>query len=116
LSGTVGDRKRLIRVTAGNLRNHSITIHGHYDFFPADCIGPPKKSRAGQTRPIEIVLEGLNKTIETDIGTDAKTGKPRRIFRGRKWAREFFEHHRIRTGYVLHAVTLGERHSPRLQD
>ncbi len=109
MSGTVGDCKRLIRVTAGNLRNNSISIAGHYDFFPPDCIGPPKKSRTGKTRPIEIVLDGLNKTVETDIGTDAKTGKPRRILRGRWWAREFFQHHRIQSDDVLYLEKIATR-------
>jgi hypothetical protein len=33
MSGTVADKKRLIRLTAGNLKNNSISIAGHYDFI-----------------------------------------------------------------------------------
>ena len=35
------------------------------------------------TRGIEIFLDGLGETIATEIGTNAKTGKPRGFFRGR---------------------------------
>lgn len=102
MSGTVADRKRLLRVTAGNLRNSHIYVSGHFDFFPPECIGSPRKSRNGNGHTgIEIFLDGLNQTVETDIGTDARTGKPRRFFRGRTWVREFFEHHDIKTGDVL---------------
>lgn len=106
LSGTVQDKKRLFKVTAGNLRNHHIYINGHYDFFPKDCIGGPSKPAIA---PMEIHLEGLNRTIQTDIGSDARTGVPRRFFRGRAWVREFFEHHKIRTGSVLALERLAPR-------
>ena len=39
VSGTVAERKRLLRVTAGNLRQYHIYINGHYDFFPKDAVG-----------------------------------------------------------------------------
>ncbi len=107
MSGTVAERKRLIRVTAGNLRNSHIYITGHYDFFPRDCIGGSDRSDKG--RPISIRLEGLNRIIETDIARDLKTGKPRREFRARKWVREFFERHGIQTGDVLAIEKVGER-------
>ena len=101
MSGTVADKKRLLRVTAGNLRNNHLYVNGHYDFFPEDCIGPPKKPTNRNAGTIEIVLEGLNRTAATDIGTEAKSGKPRRFFRGRRWVKDFFKHHGIKTGDVL---------------
>ena len=109
MSGTVADRKRLFRVTAGNLRQSHLYIHGHYDFFPADCVGASRKSANGNGAPISILLTGLGKTIETDIGTDAKSGKPRRFFRGRAWMRQFYEHHNIKTGDVIAMQRLGQR-------
>ncbi|MCJ7544070.1 MAG: DNA cytosine methyltransferase [Phycisphaerae bacterium] len=108
MSGTVAERKRLIRVTAGNLRNSHIYITGHYDFFPNDCIGSSRRS-GGNGKPISIQLEGLNRTVRTDIASDGATGKPRRLLRGRSWVREFFEHHRIHTGDVLALERIGER-------
>jgi len=107
VSGTVAERKRLIRVTAGNLRNSHIYITGHYDFFPTDCIGGSCRSERGM--PVRIRLDGLNITIETDIPRDANTGKPRREFRARKWVREFFRHHDTHTGDVLAIEKVGER-------
>jgi len=107
VSGAVGEKKRLIRVTAGNLRNSHIYITGHYDFFPGDCIGGSRRSEKAE--PIKIWLEGLNRTVETDIARDAKTGRPRQVFRKRKWVREFFEHHGIQTGDVLALEKVGDR-------
>ena len=109
MSGTVADRKRLFRVTAGNLRQNHLYVHGHYDFFPADCIGASRKSANGNGVAIRVILEGLGETIETDIGSDAGTGKPRRFFRGRTWVRRFYEYHNIKTGDVLAMERLGKR-------
>lgn len=103
MSGTVADRKRLLRVTAGNLRNNHLYVTGHLDFFPPGCVGGARKDagRNGNGAGIQVFLAGLNRVVETDIGCDARTGKPRGFFRGRTWVREFFEHHRIKTGDVL---------------
>ncbi len=109
MSGTVAERKRLIRVTAGNLRNSHIYITGHWDFFPQDCFGDANLVSGHPGRPIAIRLDGMRRTIETDIATDAKTGKPRREFRARTWVREFFERHNIRPGDVLALERIGER-------
>ncbi len=109
MSGTVAEKKRLFRVTAGNLRQNHLYVNGHYDFFPKDCIGPSRKSLKAGGGEIEIFLEGLNETIQTDIGTDAKTGKPRGFFRGRKWVGKYFAHHGIKTGDVLALERTGKR-------
>jgi hypothetical protein len=103
VSGTVATRKRLLRITAGNLRNSHIYIAGHYDFFPQNCIGAPSRrgSAAKNWATIRIFLVGLNRTVETDIGTESDSGKPRRMFRGRRWVREFFQKHDIKPGDVL---------------
>ena len=37
MSGDVSNRKRLIAVTGGNIRNDHIYFSGHYDFFPKEC-------------------------------------------------------------------------------
>lgn len=109
MSGTVADKKRLFRVTAGNLRQNHLYVHGHYDFFPRNCIGPSRKLANGNGATISIHLDGLRETIETDIGCDATTGKPRRFFRGRTWVRLFYEYHDIKTGDVLALERLGPR-------
>lgn len=111
MSGSAADRKRLIRVTEGNLKHSHLYVTGHYDFFPADCIGGNRRNRAadGHGTDIEILLDGLNLTVETDIGCDARTGEPRRFFRGRTWVRQFFKHHEIKTGDVLAIQRIGNR-------
>jgi DNA (cytosine-5)-methyltransferase 1 len=111
LSGTVADKKRLLRVTAGNLRQNHIYVTGHHDFFPDDCIGASSKSDDGDGRgvPIVITLDGLNKSVKTDIGSDPRTGKPRRHFRDRSWVREFFEQHEIQAGDLLAIERRGKR-------
>ncbi len=96
-----------MHVTAGNLRNSHLYVNGHYDFFPSDCIGGAKRSADGAT--IDIHLDGLDRTIRTDIGVDAKTGKPRGFFRTRGWVRQFFGHHEVKPGTVLALERLSER-------
>jgi hypothetical protein len=80
---TAQDRKRLIHVTDGNIRNSHVSAAGLRDFLPVDCYGGAKRTNTQAVKPIQIQLAGLNKTIETDIGTDPKTGIPRRHFRAR---------------------------------
>lgn len=108
LNEVIGDNKRLIQVTGGNLRNRHIYITGHHDFFPDDCYGAPN-ARGTKGVPIAITLNGLGKTIETDIARDAKTGKPRREFRTRSWVKAFFDRHGIVAGDWLCLEKLGER-------
>jgi len=102
-----GRHRRLIRVTAGNLGNDHIYITGLHDFFPADAIGGADKSKAG--KPVTIELDGLTRTVRTDIPRDKKTGRPRRHFRARRWAREFFSHHGVMPGDVLSLERTGRR-------
>jgi DNA (cytosine-5)-methyltransferase 1 len=102
-------KKRLLVVTPGNVRQNHLYVRKLYDFFPADCVGPSRKRTNGNGSHIEIWLDGLNESIETDIGTNAKTGVPRGFFRGRKWVRQFFEHHRIHAGDRLALERLGTR-------
>ena len=63
MSGTVADKKRLLRVTSGNLKNNHLYINGHFDFFPQDCIGPSKASKR-KNGNIEIFLEGIFLEVE----------------------------------------------------
>jgi len=103
------DDKLLIDVTAGNVRNNHISIAGHYSFFPRDVLGKARRSPGGTGKPIFIHLTGLDKTVETDIGSEARTGKPRRQFRGRKWVREFFRYHQVQPGDQLELQQTGDR-------
>jgi DNA (cytosine-5)-methyltransferase 1 len=101
------DTKRLLQVTAGNVRHSHVYVNGHYDFFPLDCIGGARRSADSKT--INIQLDVLDRTVRTDIGRDAKTGKPRGFFRARGWVRQFFEHHDVKPGAFLALERLSER-------
>ena len=59
MSGAVAERKRLVRVTAGNIRNSHIYITGHLDFFPSDCLGGSRRNGNGTARSIRIHLAGM---------------------------------------------------------
>ena len=102
------DQRRLISVTAGNLRNNHLYLSAIRDFFPRDCVGGAKRSAKAKTG-IEIALDGLSETISTDVGSDPRTGKPRGYFRGRTWVRRFFHYHGVREGTVLSIDRLSER-------
>jgi hypothetical protein len=65
-----------IPLTGGNIRNCHVSVTRLRDFLPADVFGAAKKKN-GLGRPVAIHLEGLNSTVETDVGRDAKTGRPR---------------------------------------
>jgi len=102
-------KKRLIHVTDGNIGQNHITVTGLFDFLPKDCIGPSRRTNGQTGTPIRIELDGLGETIETDIGSDRKSGKPRHHFRGRWWVKRFFQHHGVRSGDVLELERLEER-------
>ena len=58
------------------------------DFFPPDVFGSSSKAK-GLGVPITLKAAGLLEPVKTDIPTDAKTGKPRWIFRKRTWVKRF---------------------------
>jgi DNA (cytosine-5)-methyltransferase 1 len=96
MSGVVSDRKRLLNVTGGNCRNHTLSVAGHRDFFPR-----------GDGFRIELV--GLNRAVETGLPIDGRTGRPRATLRGRAWVRDFFDRHRIAPGDVIALERLDDR-------
>lgn len=111
MSVAVTDKKRLIRVTAGNIRQSHIYVSGNHDFFPPDAIGASRKRLNGNGKglPITIDLSGLNRSVETDIGSEARGGRPRGILRGRAWVREFFKATGVSAGDTLSLERVGER-------
>jgi hypothetical protein len=101
------DKRRILQVTAGNLRNNHLYVNGHLDFFPPDCVGPPNR-RQSILGTIYIELDGLNKTIATDIGRDSRTGKPRGFLRDRSSVGRFYAHHALQPGARLALERLTE--------
>ena len=97
--------RRLIRVTAANLENQHLYVTGLLDFFPQDAVGGPRRKQTNG-HGFELILDGLNQTVRTDIGSDARTGKPRNFLRCRAAIGKFYKHHAIQPGgYVqLHRL------------
>ncbi len=80
---------RIIEITpaAAKHGNLYITACGK-GFFPSDAFGKSARNK-GLGKPINLIAEGLKKTIITDIPSDSKTGRPRKIFRERGWVKDF---------------------------
>lgn len=106
------NRKRLIQIKPANLRNNHIYVKDHLDFFPADVVGPAKRTKKATHagNEIQISLSGLDRTITTDVGRDPSTNRPRSFLRDRQWIGRFFEHHKIEAGDWLALERLEERH------
>ncbi len=100
MSGDVSNRKRLISITGGNLRNGHIYLSGHHDFFPKECYGQSGRAK-GLGKPLILLPGGTDESIETDISTNGKNGKPRNFFRKRGWVKKFFKKYDIREGDVV---------------
>jgi len=100
MSGDVRNRKRLVAITAGNLRNSHIYIRDHFDFFPDDCVGESSRKK-GRHKLLTLLVAGLQDPVRTDIPKDVTTGKRKHIFRDQKWVRKFFQKHSIREGDVI---------------
>src|SRR5262249_10241558 len=109
------ERTRLLVVTEGNLRHSHLYVSGHYDFFPPECIRPGPAT----DRQLEIYLDGLDEAITTEIAMDARSAKPRGIFKERGALGRFFKPHKVSAGSTLPLQRLGARryrlslHAPR---
>jgi len=96
----VSDTRRLITLTRGNLQNGHVYITRHHDFFPTECYGESSAKR-GAGKKIRLAVDGLPQVVETDIGRNGRTGRPRNFFRKRAWANRFFELHGLQEGDVI---------------
>jgi len=67
------------------------------DFFPEDVYGGPSKKEPAGT-PITVAFEGLPDSIDTDIPTERRTGKPKWLLRERKNVKLFVLHHGLEAG------------------
>lgn len=66
-------------------------------FFPKGIFGGSSRE-AGLGVQVILHADGLPKPIKTDIPTDKRTGRPRWIFRERKWVKEFVRRHNLQSG------------------
>jgi DNA modification methylase len=87
-----------IQLTDAAYKHGNLNIRGcGKEFFPSDVFGDVS-GKAGLGFPITLQVDGLPNPIETDIPKDNKTGKPRWIFRKRKWVKDFVHFHKLSSG------------------
>jgi len=100
---------RTIKLTESAVKYGNINLSCcREDFFPPDVFGGPNK-KAGLGNPITLKVEGLPDEIKTDIPTDAKTCKPRWIFRERGWVKRFVNLHNLRQDSNIIITRLDKR-------
>ena len=91
--------KRRIRVNAANLKHSHLYVTGLRDFFPPEAIGGPRRKSANSNgHGFELILDGLDQPVWTDIGSDAKSGKARGFLRCLGAIGKFFKRHGVDAG------------------
>lgn len=86
---------RVIELTPAAHKHGNLNIHVcGVDFFPPGVYGASARE-GGLGQQIFIRPDGLPDPIITDIPTNKDTGRPRWIFRERKWLKEFIRHHNL---------------------
>jgi len=100
---------RIIQLTPAAKKYGNLNIRPcGKDFFPPDVFGGPSR-KSGLGTPITLQVDGLPNPIRTDIPKDAKTGKPRWIFRERKWVKDFLHCHKLYPGDAVTVERIDER-------
>ena len=64
MSGDVSNKKRLVLVTEGCIRQNLLYLSGHHDFFPKQCYGASSKKK-GEGHPVTLVVEGLRDHVQS---------------------------------------------------
>jgi hypothetical protein len=100
--------RRLIRITAANLKHSHLYVTGLRDLFPSEAVGGARR-KGSNGHGFELILDGLGQTVVTDIGSDAKTGKARGFLRCRAAIGRFFKHHAVRPGGYVELQRLADR-------
>ena len=100
---------RIIKLTESAFKYGNLNLRAcGEDFFPPDVFGGPNK-KSGLGNPITLKVEGVDKEIKTDIPTDAKTHKPRWIFRKRGWIKKFILLHNIELNSTIVISRISKR-------
>lgn len=94
------NRKRLISITGGNLRNHHLYISGYHDFFPEECYGE-SNARKAPGHKLTLIVGGLPEPVQTDIAKSSGCGRARSFFRKRAWVGRFFQYHDLHEGDIV---------------
>jgi adenine-specific DNA-methyltransferase len=89
---------RVIQLTSAAHKDGNLNIRPcGKSFFPRGVFGGPAR-KDGLGRLVKLRVEGLDAPVATDIPTDRKTGRPRWIFRERKWVKDFVRVHGLLPG------------------
>lgn len=104
---------REIKIKRGGLAQDYLSLQGVMDFFPADAVGASSR-RGGRGKDLVLEIDGLPREVVTDLPVDAKSGKPRPMFRDRAWVSRFVKANNLRAGDTVRIVRLGS-HRFRLQ-
>jgi len=89
---------RIIELTEAAFKHGNLNLRPcGKEFFPEDVFGGSSR-KAGLGKQITIQADGLAIPIATDIPTDKETGKPRWLFRDRKWLKDFMDCHGLKPG------------------
>jgi len=107
MSGDVSNKKRLLSVSRGNLRNSTLSLDSHHDFFPS-ITQENSKDGNGTGILITIYLNGLSDPIETALVTGNTKKRKTITFNNREWIKNFFNKYRIQEGDVIAVERLGE--------
>ncbi len=100
---------RVIQLTPAAHKYGNLNIRScGKEFFPSDVFGSSSRTK-GLGVPITLKAEGLANPIKTDIPTDRITGKPRWIFRQRKWLKQFARRHSLRVGDTVIIERISKR-------
>jgi len=90
-----GMESRVIELTPATHKYGNLNIGScGREFFPPDVFGASSR-KGGLGTPITLNVDGVPNPVETDIPKDKKTGKPRWMFRERKWVKEFVRYHNL---------------------
>lgn len=89
---------RVIQLTPAAHKHGNLNIRPcDLEFFPKEAIGSHSRKK-GVGKLLTLHVAGLPNPVKTDIPTDKKTGKPRTIFRERKWVKDFVQIHNLHSG------------------
>lgn len=95
------DKRILVSIKGGNLRNEYMYLTPKPGFFPRESYGASNRKN-GVGRALTLVVKGLAEPVETDLSPRGKDGTSRCFFRNQgRWLGKFFSEHHIREGDVI---------------
>ena len=91
------DKRILVPIRGGNLRNKYMYLTAKPGFFPRESYGASNRKK-GLGRALTLVVKGLAEPVETDLSPRGKDDTSRCFFRPQKWLRRFFTERGVHEG------------------